>query len=79
MYALVSAGLILLIDLMHGETGYAQFGYRFVVDALPILWLVLATVLKPGPGRWAVVAGTAGIAAFLYGVIAIYGLNFVAT
>ena len=78
-YALGSAGLILLIDLMHGETGYAQFGYRFVVDALPILWLVLATVFRPGLGRGAVVAGAAGIAAFAYGITAIYGFNFVGT
>jgi len=76
-YALGSAGLILLIDLMHGETGYAQFGYRFVVDALPILWLVIATVFRPGLGRGAVVAGIAGIGAFAYGMTAIYGFNFV--
>ena len=78
-YALGSAGLILLIDLMHGETGYAQFGYRFVVDALPILWLVLATVFRSGLGRGAIVAGLAGIAAFAYGMTAIYGFNFVGT
>ena len=32
-YALGSAGLIVLVELMHGETGYAQFGYRFIVGA----------------------------------------------
>jgi len=76
-YALGSAGLILLVDLMHGETGYAQFGYRFVVDALPILWLALATVFRSGLGKGAIVAGVAGIAAFAYGITAIYGFNFV--
>jgi hypothetical protein len=78
-YALGSAGLILLIEVMHGETGYAQFGYRFVVDALPILWLVLARVFRAGVGRGAVVAGVAGIAAFAYGMTAIYGFNYVGT
>jgi hypothetical protein len=76
-YALGSAALILLVDLLHGETGYAQFGYRFIVDALPILWLVLATVLKPGVGRGAAIAGLAGIALFAYGAAAIWGFEFV--
>ena len=76
-YALVSAGLILLVDLLHGETGFAQFGYRFILDALPILWLVLATVLKPGFGRGTATAGLLGIAAFAYASFAIWGLNFV--
>jgi hypothetical protein len=76
-YALGSAGLIVLVELMHGETGYAQFGYRFIVDALPLLWLVLALVFRRGLGRGAVVAGIAGIALFAYGVTAIYGFNFV--
>jgi hypothetical protein len=77
IYALVSAALILLVDLLHGETGYAQFGYRFVVDALPLLWLVLATVFRDGLGRWAVVVAALGVAAFAYGMIAIWGFNFV--
>jgi hypothetical protein len=76
-YALGSAGLIVLVELMHGETGYAQFGYRFIVDALPIVWLLLALVFRRGLGRGAVVAGIAGIAAFAYGITAIYGFNFV--
>lgn len=76
-YALGSAGLIVLVELMHGETGYAQFGYRFIVDALPLLWLVLALVFRRGLGRGAVVAGIAGIALFVYGVTAIYGFDFV--
>lgn len=76
-YALGSAGLIVLVELMHGETGYAQFGYRFIVDALPLLWLVLALVFRRGLGRGAVIAGIAGMAAFAYGVTAIYGFNFV--
>ena len=76
-YALGSAALILLVDLVHGETGYAQFGYRFIVDALPILWLVLATVMKRGVGRGAAIAGVAGIAIFAYGMTAIYGFDFV--
>jgi hypothetical protein len=77
VYALVSAALILLVDLIHGETGYAQFGYRFIVDALPVLWLVLATVFRNGMGRWATVAAALGVVAFTYGMVAIWGFDFV--
>jgi hypothetical protein len=37
----VSVGLVLLPDLMHGSWGFAQFGYRFVLDAVPLLLLLL--------------------------------------
>ena len=76
-YALVSAALILLVDLVHGGTGYAQFGYRFIVDALPVLWLVLGTVFRDGIGRWARVAAALGIAAFAYGMTAIWAFDYV--
>jgi hypothetical protein len=76
-YGLGSAALILLVEVMHGETGYAQFGYRFVVDALPVLWLVLATVFRTGVSRGAALASTLGIGLFAYGAAAIWGFNFV--
>jgi hypothetical protein len=76
-YALVSAALILFVDLVHGGTGYAQFGYRFIVDALPILWLVLATVFRDGIGRWAMLAAALSVAAFTYGMVAIWAFDFV--
>jgi hypothetical protein len=76
-YGLGSAALILLVEVMHGETGYAQFGYRFVVDALPVLWLVLATVFRNGVSRGAALAGILGIGLFAYGAAAIWGFNFV--
>jgi hypothetical protein len=41
------------------------------------LWLVLALVFRRQLGWGAVAAGIAGIALFAYGVIAIYGFNFV--
>jgi hypothetical protein len=77
LYALVSAALILLVDLVHGGTGYAQFGYRFIVDALPVLWLVLGTVFRSGIGRWAGVAAVLSVAAFAYGMIAIWAFDYV--
>ena len=37
----LSVGLVLLPDLMHGSWGFAQFGYRFILDAVPLLLLLL--------------------------------------
>ena len=48
-----TAALILLPDLMHGNPGFAQIGYRFIVDALPILWLMLGLAFRNGMGRLA--------------------------
>src|SRR4029077_5589917 len=33
----VAAGLALLPDVLHGTVGFAQFGYRFSIDAQPFL------------------------------------------
>lgn len=37
----LSVLLVLLPDVMHGSWGFAQFGYRFVLDAVPLLLLLL--------------------------------------
>ena len=51
-----TAALVLLPDLMHGNPGFAQIGYRFVVDALPILWLMLGLAFRNGISRLALTA-----------------------
>jgi hypothetical protein len=56
-----TAAVVLLPDLMHGNPGFAQIGYRFIVDALPILWLMLGLAFRSGLGRW-------GRAALLVGI-----------
>jgi 4-amino-4-deoxy-L-arabinose transferase-like glycosyltransferase len=46
---------ILLISLtvfMHGETGYAQFGYRFAVDFYPFLFLLTIKGVSKGNLKW---------------------------
>lgn len=69
--ALVVAGsiaLVVLVDLMHGNPGFAQFGYRFILDSMP-LWLVLLGIAfrnrAPPLFRLAVVLGA---------IVAAYGL-----
>lgn len=59
----VSAFLVLVPDLLHGNPGVAQIGYRFILDALPLLWLLLGLALRDGVPRAAGVALAAGVLA----------------
>jgi hypothetical protein len=56
----VSAALILLPDLAHGNPGFAQVGYRYIVDALPVLWLMLGLEFRERLTRAAVVTMVVG-------------------
>ncbi len=57
----ISAALVLLPDLLHGNPGFAQVGYRFILDALPILWLMLGLAFRTSLPRAAAVALVAAI------------------
>jgi hypothetical protein len=73
-----AAALVLLPDLMHGSWGFAQFGYRFMLDAMPVLLLLLGLVWRDRislPARAAIVFSVA-IHAYAFYVINV--LNFVA-
>jgi hypothetical protein len=64
--------LPLVIDLMHGNPGYAQFGYRFILDGMPFIWMLLAMVVaKNGLTRGFVAAIGAGIFVNVYGLACI--------
>jgi hypothetical protein len=56
----VSAVLVLIPDLLHGNPGFAQIGYRFILDALPLLWLLLALAFRSGMSRAAAAALVVG-------------------
>jgi hypothetical protein len=67
-------GLVLPVglDLMHGNPGYAQFGYRFILDGLPFAWLLLGLlVARNGLTRGMVLAILVGIEVSLYGMACI--------
>jgi hypothetical protein len=65
----LGALLPLSLDLMHGNPGYAQFGYRFILDAFPFMWLLLALVAQRyGVTRRFLLAILAGIAVNFYGL-----------
>ena len=59
--AALSVVLVMLPNLLHGNPGFAQIGYRFILDALPILWLLLGLALRTSIPRAAAVALAAGV------------------
>ena len=75
--ALLSVGLILLPDVMHGSWGFAQFGYRFVLDAVPVLMLLLGWAYRERASPWLVAAIAVGVAVHAYGIYVINVLEFV--
>jgi hypothetical protein len=58
--------LVMLPNLMHGNPGFAQVGYRFIVDAMPMLWLMLGLAFRTSMSRAAGVALGFGILANLW-------------
>jgi hypothetical protein len=67
----LSAGLVILVDLMHGSVGFAQFGYRFILDATPLLLVLLGIAMPrraPILFRIAVIVGAVVTAYALWAV-----------
>jgi hypothetical protein len=71
--AWLSVALVLLPDLMHGSWGFAQFGYRFILDAVPLLLLLLGWAYRERASWSLVTAVAVGVAVHLWG-IAVLGL-----
>ena len=79
----LAAGLALLPDVTHGTVGFAQFGYRFSIDAQPFL-IALAVggdALREGawrsrPSILFIVACVVGVALNVYATIAIIRYGF---
>ena len=64
--------LPLVLDLMHGNPGFAQFGYRFILDGMPFIWMLLAMVVaRNGLTRGFVAAVVAGVVVNSYGLACI--------
>ena len=75
--AMLSALLVLLPDITHGSWGFAQFGYRFILDAVPILMLLLGWAYRDRLSGPLVAAVVLGVAVHAYGIYAINVLEFV--
>jgi hypothetical protein len=67
----------ILPDVTHGGVGWAQFGYRRILDVAPILWLLLGWVFRNGMSVEAKAAIVLGIIVNAYGIWAITVLDFV--
>ena len=76
--ALLSVVLVLLPDVMHGSWGFAQFGYRFILDAVPILLLLLGWAYRERASPWLIAAVALGVLVHAYGIYAINILEFTA-
>jgi hypothetical protein len=64
--------LPLVLDLMHGNPGFAQFGYRFILDGMPFIWLLLAmVVVRNGLTRGFIAAVALGVLVNSYGLACI--------
>ena len=76
--AMLSVVLVLLPDVMHGSWGFAQFGYRFILDAVPILLLLLGWAYRERASPWLIAAVALGVVVHAYGIYAINILEFTA-
>jgi hypothetical protein len=74
--ALLSVVLVMLPDITHGSWGFAQFGYRFVLDAAPLLLLLLGWAYRERASTSLVVAVAVGVVVNAYGIYAINVLKF---
>jgi hypothetical protein len=73
----LAAILVITVDLMHGSVGFAQFGYRFILDATPLLIILLGIAMPrraPIPFRIAVIVGAVATAYAFWAV----GVDFLA-
>ena len=76
-YGWIAVALALLPDLLHGAPGFAQFGYRFVLDVMPVVLLMLGWVFRDHISIEARIAILIGIVVNAYGVWAVTVLGFV--
>jgi len=74
----LSVELVLLPDLMHGSWGFSQFGYRFILDAMPLLLLLLGWGYRER-ASWSLVAAVAvSVVVHAWGILVInlYGFAY---
>ena len=73
----IGVGLVMLPNLLWGSWGFAQFGYRRILDAVPLLLLLLGVAFRDR-ADWALrVTVAAGIVVHAYGIWVINVLGFV--
>ncbi|MCC6312248.1 MAG: hypothetical protein IT345_15230 [Trueperaceae bacterium] len=73
----LGVGLVMLPDLMWGSWGFAQFGYRRILDAVPLLLVLLGIAFCARIDSFWKAAVVIGVAVHAYGIWAINVLGFV--
>lgn len=76
-YGWLAIVLGLIPNILHGAPGFAQFGYRYILDVLPIMLLMLGWVFRDRISVEARVAIGIGIVVNAYGVWAVTAIGFV--
>lgn len=76
--AVLAAGLIALPVLMHGTFGFAQFGYRFIIDFIPFIFFILAHALPKKLRLWHWALLVVSVLVNLWGVVWINKFDWVA-
>lgn len=69
-WAWAAIAAVMLPNLAHGNPGAAQYGYRFVLDAIPVLLVLLAWRYRDRRADlWLTATVAFGVGAGIYGVI----------
>lgn len=74
----LGVGLVILPDLMWGSWGFAQFGYRRILDVIPLLLLLLGLAHRERASWLLGATVVIGVAVHAYGIWVINVLGFVA-
>jgi hypothetical protein len=74
----LSAILVMLPDLMWGTWGFAQVGYRRILDVMPLLMLLLAIAFRQRIGWFPCATILFGVAVHAYAIFVWNVLGFVA-
>jgi hypothetical protein len=77
VFGWIAVVLGILPDITHGGVGWAQFGYRRILDVAPVMWILLGWVFRKGMSVEAKAAIVLGIIVNAYGIWAITVLDFV--
>jgi hypothetical protein len=68
--AIASIALVSCVLLTHGAVGFSQFGYRFAMDLLPALLLLMASGMRERVTKPALVIVGLGVLVNLWGTLA---------
>ena len=72
----VGVALVMTPNLLHGSWGFAQFGYRFILDAVPLLLLLLGSAYRERESWVLLVTVAIGVVVHAYGIWVINVLGF---